>query len=62
MQSAFLSMILRAIFALATHGVDGRQRALDGQKLEQRGIGDDLVGLVADLGLPERQAPARRVG
>ena len=31
-------------------------------KLEQRGNGDDLVGLVADLGLPEHHALARGEG
>ena len=49
-------------FALAAHGVDGHHRALDGQKLEQRRNGDDLVGLVADLGLPEHHALARGEG
>ena len=48
--------------ALAAHGVDGHHRALDGQKLEQRRNGDDLVGLVADLGLPEHHALARGEG
>src|SRR5208282_1709983 len=38
--------------ALATHGVDGHHRAPDGQQLEQRRNGDDLVGLVADLVCP----------
>src|SRR5208282_446727 len=48
--------------ALATHGVDGHHRALDGQQLEQRRNGDDLVGLVADSGLPEHHALARGEG
>ena len=48
--------------ALAAHGVDGDHRALDGQQLEQRGNGDDLVGLFADLGLPEHHALARGEG
>jgi hypothetical protein len=32
--------------ALAAHGVDGHHRARDGQKLEQGGNGDDLVGRI----------------
>ena len=44
--------------ALAAHSVDGHHRALDGQQVEQRGNGDDLVGLVADLDLPEHHALA----
>ena len=45
-------------FALAAHGVDGHHRALDSQKVEQRRNGDDLVGLFADLDLPEHHALA----
>ena len=59
---AFLSMIFLSDVALAAHGVDGHHRALDGQQVEQRGNGDDLVGLVADLGLPEHHALARGEG
>ena len=49
-------------FALATRSVDGHHRALDGQQLEQRGNGDDLVRLVADPGLSEHHALARGEG
>ena len=49
-------------FALATRSVDGHHRALDGQKLEQGGNGDDLVRLVADPGLSEHHTLARGEG
>ena len=49
-------------FALATRSVDGHHCALDGQKLEQGGNGDDLVRLVSDFGLTEHHALARGEG
>ncbi len=49
-------------FALATRSVDGHHCAFDGQQLEQRRNGDDLVRLVADPGLAEHHALARGEG
>src|SRR5208337_536912 len=48
--------------ALAAHGVDGDDRALDRQHVEQGGNGDDLVRLLVHLRLREYEALARREG
>ena len=48
--------------ALAAHGVDGDDGTLDGQHVEQLGDGEDLVGLVRHLDLPQHQPLARGEG
>src|SRR5258708_3388757 len=48
--------------ALAAHGVDGDDGALDRQHVEKRRDGDDLVGLVRHFDLAEHEALARREG
>jgi len=42
--------------ALAAHGIDGDDGALNGQHVQQLGNGDDLIGLVRHLDLPQHQA------
>jgi hypothetical protein len=46
--------------ALAAHGIDGHDGALDLQHIEKRRNGDDLVRFVLDLDLAEHQTLARR--
>jgi len=46
--------------ALAAHGVDGDDGAVDRQHIEKRRDGDDLVGFVRHFDLAEHEALARR--
>lgn len=48
--------------ALAAHGVDGDDRPLDHQHVEERRNSDDLVGFFRHFDLPEHEALARRKG
>ena len=48
--------------ALAAHRVDGDDGALDRHHVEQLRDGDDLVGFLRHLDLPEHEALARREG
>jgi hypothetical protein len=48
--------------ALTTHRVDRHDRALDRHHVEQRRDGDDLVRLLVDLHLAQRDASPRREG
>jgi len=46
--------------ALAAHGVDGDDGAVDRQHIEKRRDGDDLIGFVRHFDLAEDEALARR--
>ena len=48
--------------ALAAHRIDGHDRPLDRQHVQQFGDGDDFVGLCRDLDLPQDKALACRKG
>jgi hypothetical protein len=45
--------------ALAAHGIDGDDSALDGHHIEERRDGDDFVGLFRHLDLPKHKPLAR---
>src|SRR4051794_16333515 len=48
--------------ALASHGLDGHDGALDRQQVQQLGDGDDLIGLVRHLDLTQHEALTGRKG